>query len=49
MQKLCTPGIDELEPDRNARASVSEVMVIEVPECYKHSINLSYVVFFSEL
>ena len=48
-QKLLTPSIEELEPAKKAKASVSDVIVIEGPECLMASINRFYFDCFNEV
>jgi len=49
MQNDYMAGIEELDPARNAKASVSDVIVIEGPACLIHSISLSVIGFLREL
>ena len=41
MQKLLRAGIVDIDPKKNARPSVTDVMVIDGPACVRPILNLS--------
>ena len=49
MQKLAIAGIDEVAPARKAKASVTEVIVIEGPACLSASTNRVFVGYLNAL